>query len=293
MTDALPTSPLRAVTDDEVATFRHNGVVHLPGILPAAWLEHLAEPVERTIVDRSVTTDLTEMGGALAEGLGAELLTDDRTGGGRFLSGVDHWRHDDDFAAFAMRSPLPGIAGALLDAARIHLYEDSVLVKEPGTAEETAFHQDLGYFHLEGDRICTMWTPLDEVTSETGAVVYLRGSHLTGDVYRPNYFVTAEPLAGTEGRPVPDLRPDDDDPDLVRFDTRPGDVVVHHAGTLHGAGANLSSTTRRRAVSVRYCGDGVRHRLRPGAPTKPYQTADLDGTEVVDHPGIPLVWQAS
>jgi len=138
-----------------------------------------------------------------------------------------------------------------------------------------------------------MWTPLDEVTVETGAVVYLRGSHLTGDVYRPNYFVTAEPLAGTEGRPVPDLRPDDDDPDLVRFDTRPGDVVVHHAGTLHGAGANLSSTTRRRAVSVRYCGDGVRHRLRPGAPTKPYQTADLDGTKVVDHPGIPLVWQAS
>ena len=293
MIDTLPTAPLRAVTDDEVATFRSDGVVLLTHILPAAWLGHLADPVDRTILDRTVTADLTEMGGALAEGLGAEILTDDRTRGGRFLSGVDHWLHDDDFAAFAMRSPLPGIAGALLDASRIHLYEDSVLVKEPGTAEETAFHQDLSYFHLEGDRICTMWVPLDEVTAETGAIVYLRGSHLAGDVYRPNYFVTAEPLAGTEGIPVPDLRPDDDHPDLVSFDIHPGDIVVHHAATLHGAGANRSSTTRRRAVSVRYCGDGVRHRLRQGAPTKPHQTAELDGTEVVDHPDIPLVWQAS
>ena len=147
MVDALPNSPLRAVTDNEVATFRRDGVVHLPGILPTTWLDHLDKPIERALVDRTITTDLTEMGGALAKGLGAELLTDDRTGGGRFLSGVDHWRHDDDFAAFAMRSPLPGIAGALLDAARIHLYEDSVLVKEPGTAEETAFHQDRSEEH--------------------------------------------------------------------------------------------------------------------------------------------------
>jgi ectoine hydroxylase-related dioxygenase (phytanoyl-CoA dioxygenase family) len=166
-----------------------------------------------------------------------------------------------------------------------------VLVKEPGTAEETAIHQDLGYFHLEGDRICTTWVPLDAVTAETGAVAYLRGSHATGDVYRPNWFVTAEPLPGSEGLPVPELRPGDDHPDLVRFDTLPGDVVVHHAATLHGAGANRSSTARRRAVSVRYCGDGVRHRLRPGAPTKPHHVPELDGADVVDHPGIPLVWR--
>ena len=287
----LPAEPLRPVTADEVASFRRDGVVHLPGILPTAWLDHLADPLERTLADAAVTTDLTSMGADLAAGLGVDLLTDDRTAGGRFLSGVDHWRHDEDLAAFAMRSPLPAIAGALLDATRIHLYEDSVLVKEPGTAEETAIHQDLGYFHLEGDRICTTWVPLDAVTAETGAVAYLRGSHATGDVYRPNWFVTAEPLPGSEGLPVPELRPGDDHPDLVRFDALPGDVVVHHAATLHGAGANRSGTARRRAVSVRYCGDGVRHRLRPGAPTKPHHVPELDGADVVDHPGIPLVWR--
>ena len=83
---------------------------------------------------------------------------------------------------------------------------------------------------------------------------------------------------------------DGDNPDLVLFNTVPGDVVVHHAGTIHGAGANRSATMRRRAVSVRYCGDGVRYRIRPGAPTKPHHSSELDGTEVVDHPACPLVW---
>ena len=285
-----PARPLRAVTDDEIDTFRRDGVVHLPAILPAVWLDHLAGPVDETIADRSVTVDMTELGASLATDFGVSLVTDDRAAGGRFLSGVDHWLHHEVFAAFAIKSPLPAIAGTLMGADRVHLYEDSVLVKEPGTAEETAFHQDLGYFHLEGDRICTAWAPLDPVTAETGAVVYLRGSHLAGEVYRPNYFVTDEPLVGTEGRVVPRLRPADNNPDLVLFDTVPGDVVVHHAGTIHGAGANRSATMRRRAVSVRYCGDGVRYRIRPGAPTKPHHSGELDGTEVVDHPACPLVW---
>ena len=288
MVDALPNSPLRAVTDNEVATFRRDGVVHLPGILPTTWLDYLDKPIERALVDRTITTDLTEMGGALAKGLGAELLTDDRTGGGRFLSGVDHWRHDDDFAAFAMRSPLPGIAGALLDATRIHLYEDSVLVKEPGTVEATVLHQDLGYFHLSGERICTCWVPLDPVSVDSGAMVYVRGSHRSGTVYRPNWFVTRDPLPDTEGEAVPTIQPDDDR--VASIPAEPGDVIVHHAATLHGSGPNRSATTRRRAVSVRYCGDGVRYEIRPGAPSKPHHAHIRSGDPVVDHPGCPQVW---
>jgi ectoine hydroxylase-related dioxygenase (phytanoyl-CoA dioxygenase family) len=283
----LPGEPLRPVTSDEVAAFADDGVVYLPGILPAAWLDHLADPVDDTIADRGVTTDMS----ALGADLGVEVLSAGTGAGGRFLSGVDHWHRHPAFAAFAMGSPLAGIAGALMDAAHVHLYEDSVLVKEPGTDEETAFHQDLGYFHLEGDRICTTWVPLDPVDASTGGMVYLRGSHRSGTVYRPNYFVTADPIPGTEGAPVPVLRPGDDHPDLVQFAAEPGDVVVHHAATLHGAHANRSATARRRAVSVRYCGDGVRYRLRPGAPTKDHHAQVTDGDEVVHHPGCPLVWR--
>ena len=186
-------------------------------------------------------------------------------------------------------SPLPAIAGALLGAERIHLYEDSVLVKEPGSIETTAFHQDLSYFHLAGDRICTTWVPIDPVTVETGAVAYLRQSHRSGLVHRPNWFVSDTPLPGTDGEPVPAI--DDGDPRLVRFAVEPGDVVVHHAATLHGAGPNQSATARRRAISVRYCGDDVRYEIRPGAPTKAHHAEVRSGDPVVDHPGCPVVWE--
>ncbi len=280
---SVPTSdPLRPVTDDEVDAFARDGVVHLPAILPTDWLDLLVDPVEATIADPAVTTDMTALRTAVAG------VSPDSAGTGRFLSGVDHWLHDPVFAAFATASPLPAIAAALMDADRIHLYEDSVLVKEPGTAEVTALHQDLGYFHLDGDRICTTWVPLDPVTVETGAVAYLRGSHRSGLVHRPNWFVSDEPLPGTAGTPVPAIA--DDDPRLVRFAVQPGDVVVHHAATLHGAGPNRSDTARRRAVSVRYCGDGVRYELRPGAPTKAHHHEVRSGDPVVDHPGCPLVW---
>ena len=239
--------PQRVVTADEIQAYTDDGVVHLKGILPLTWLELIEGPLEETLADPLVTADLTALGEDLAANLGSEPLVDRYTSGGRFLSGVDHWWHHPMFAEFATTSPLPEIAGVLMRADYINLYEDSVLVKEPGTAEETAFHQDLGYFHLTGERICTTWVPLDRVDIDSGAVAYLRGSHRIGSTYRPNWFVSADPLPETRGDLVPKIRPDDDHPDLVRFKVDPGDVVVHHAATLHGAGANRSLTRRRRA----------------------------------------------
>ncbi|MDG2428977.1 MAG: phytanoyl-CoA dioxygenase family protein [Acidimicrobiales bacterium] len=283
----LTAEPLRAVTEEEVAAFWRDGVVHLTAIIPTTWIESLVEPVDTTIANPAATTDMTDLHRIVTAQEPAQVSK------GRFLSGVDHWLHEPAFRAFAATSPLPVIAATLMNAERIHLYEDSVLVKEPETIEVTAFHQDLSYFHLEGERICTVWVPLDPVTNETGAVAYLRGSHKSGLVHQPNWFVVDDPLPGTTGTPIPHVA--DNDPQLVRFAMEPGDVVVHHAATLHGAGPNKSTTSRRRAVSVRYCGDGVRHLIRPGTPTKAHHHSDHDGIRsgdpVIDHPGCPLVWK--
>jgi ectoine hydroxylase-related dioxygenase (phytanoyl-CoA dioxygenase family) len=72
---------------------------------------------------------------------------------------------------------MPAIAAALLRATRLNLWEDSVLVKEPGSGERTAWHQDLSYFHVSGEKLCTTWVPLDEVDADTGAMSFVRGSH--------------------------------------------------------------------------------------------------------------------
>ena len=279
---------IAAVTPEAIAAFDRDGVVCLRGALDPDLLRAMEQPVEVALASRAMA-DLSEMGRHLAEA-GQTVLADGESRG-RFASGVDHWRQQPEFAEFACRSRLPGIVAAILRSEALWLYEDSVLVKEPGAAERTAWHQDLGYFHVDGEQLATTWCPLDAVTAGTGAVRYVRGSHRWATQYKPNLFVSPLAIPGTIGEDVPDI-----DAlaaaggcEVLTFDTRPGDVVIHHARTLHAAGGNRSATIRRRAISVRYCGDDAHTLLRPGAPRKPHQETWTDGRPL-DPAEHPLVW---
>ena len=285
-------APLRDVTDAEIEAFWRDGVVCLRSILPAELLAPMVQPVEDALVSTAMA-DLSEMGDALASG-GVDRVVDGAVDGlgvprGHFKGGTDHWLQQSEFLDFAVRSPLPAIVSALLRSSTVRLYEDSVLVKEPGTQERTAFHQDLAYFHLTGDQICTTWVPLDTVTADTGAVRFVVGSHLDRTEYRPNLFVTTMALPGTEGAEVPDYDELKGEARIISFDTEPGDLTVHHARTIHGANGNASATRRRRAISVRYVGDDARFTTRVGAPAKAHHSAMRDGDELtVD--GFPSAW---
>jgi ectoine hydroxylase-related dioxygenase (phytanoyl-CoA dioxygenase family) len=266
-----------AVKQSDIDAFWRDGVVCLRGVLPLELLHDMATPVDEALRGAQ-SADLT----AMAEALGAPSASR-----GRFVAGIDHWRHQPEMRAFACESPLPSVVAALLRSTRVFLYEDSVLVKEPGTVERTRWHQDLGYFHIDGDQMCTTWCPLDPATAESGAMRFVRGSHLDGALYRPNLFVSDDPLPDTEGSVVPDI--DAGDYDIVSFDLEPGDITVHHARTLHAAGGNRSKTTRRRAISVRYCGDDATIRIRSGALLKPHQHGLTNG-DPLGGDAHPLVW---
>lgn len=278
----------RSITAEERAAFDDDGVVCLRGALDAAALQAMARPVEHALTSRAMA-DLSAMGRAL-EASGETVLRDGRSVG-TFASGVDHWREIAEFADFACRSELPRLIAELLKSDQLWLYEDSVLVKEPGTVERTAWHQDLGYFHVDGNQLATTWCPLDPVTPETGAVRYVRGSHRWDATYRPNLFVSTMAIPDTEGTTVPDIDAlaAAGECEVITFSTEPGDVVVHHARTLHAAGPNTSATVRRRAISVRYCGDDARTHRRKGAPFKPHQQDWTDGLPLTG-PDHPLVW---
>jgi len=276
------------VTPDEVAAFERDGVVWLHGVLDPELLRTMEQPVEVALASHTMA-DLSQMGRHLADA-GHTVLADG-AGRGRFASGVDHWKEQAEFSDFARCSALPEIVATVLQSQALWLYEDSVLVKEPGTAERTAWHQDLGYFHVDGEQLATTWCPLDSVTAETGAVRYVRGSHRWPSRFKPNLFVSSMTIPGTVGDEIPDLDAlaAAGECEIITFDTEPGDVVIHHARTLHAAGSNRSATTRRRAISVRYCGDDARTLLRPGVPRKRHQEAWID-RRPLDPAEHPLVW---
>ena len=283
----MRSAALRPITPDEVEKFWTDGVVVLYDILDLDWLTKL-EPAIEELSQSPAMADMSALADALAPS--PLVATKPSANRGTFRSGVDHWRSSEVFRDFACNSPLPSIVGTLLRATKINLWEDSVLIKEPGTLERTHWHQDLGYFHVEGSQVCTSWCPLDAVDGASGAMNFVKGSH-RGDLYQPNMFVTPLGIPGTNGSPVPDidalaLR---SDVDIITFNLGPGDVSIHHARTLHSAGANLTHDRRRRAISVRYCGDDARYFLRAGAPQKAHH-AHVHNGDLLDSQDCPVVW---
>ena len=284
-------APTRAVTQEEVDTFWRDGVVCLRSILPLDLVSSMEAPVEDALSGPAMA-NLSEMADALESG-GVTRLVDESVASsgvprGQFKAGTDHWLHQEEFRNFALRSPLPEIVASLLQSEQVRLYEDSVLVKEPGTQEKTGFHQDMAYFHLDGDLVCTTWVPLDVVTSEMGAVRFVAGSHRDETTYRPSMFVSELAIPGTEGAEVPDYDTKLGEARIISFDTAPGDLTVHHARTIHAASGNLSPTKRRRAISVRYTGDGTRFKVVPGSPMKEHHSSLVEG-ELLDD-SCPLAW---
>ena len=101
-------------------------------------------------------------------------------------------------------------------------------------------------------------------------------------------FVSELAIPGTEGAEVPDFDQMVGEARIISFETAPGDLTVHHARTIHAASGNLSPTRRRRAISVRYVGDGTKFKLVPGSPTKEHHGSLVEG-ELLDD-SCPLAW---
>jgi ectoine hydroxylase-related dioxygenase (phytanoyl-CoA dioxygenase family) len=195
-----------------------------------------------------------------------------------------------DFRNFSLHGPAPEIAAALLASTQVNFFGDQIFVKEPGTRERTAFHQDATYFEIEGEQCCVLWIPTDPVTLEGGTMQYWRGSHRDGTLYQPNVFITQTPFPEAGGVPIPDIEGHISDYDIVHFDVEPGDVLVHHYRTVHGAGGNNTRYQVRRAASLRYCGDDIRFQTRPWAPRQLHHTQRLDDGAPLSGPDFPIVW---
>ena len=313
------TKMTRKITPDEIATYNVAGVVLLKGILDIS-----AVNVVRKSIDTAVNTLEKSQGGynlsaitAAAEQNDSDTLEADSEGqhdiagivnhiknsGERFLydgsknAGTGRFILDTavssrlrEFNRFVRRGAGPEIAAALLQSKKVNFFGDQVFLKEPGTRERTAFHQDASYFEIEGDQCCVLWVPTDPVSLEHGAMMYVRGSHHDSSIYQPNVFIAQTPLPGSEGKLLPDIEGNLEDYDVVHFDTEPGDVLVHHYRTVHGTGGNTSRYQVRRAASLRYCGDDIRIKRRPWAPKQTHHTNDLKDGMPLSGADFPVVW---
>jgi len=124
--------------------------------------------------------------------------------------------------------------------------------KPPALGLATPPHQDGYYFMLDPCQALTMWMALDVVDAENGCVRYVRGSHRVG--MRPHG--RTETLGFSQG--ITDFGQAADSRNEVACPAQPGDLLAHHALTIHRADANISTTRTRRALGFIYYGKSTR-----------------------------------
>ena len=261
----------------EIEAFHADGVIPLRGVIDAKWRRILAGAIEDDIANP----------GPYYHGYEPE------DGQGRFHGNLRTWEFHEGFRRFCFESPLPPIAAQILGCGRINLLYDQLFVKEPGTANRTRWHNDQPYWPVQGHQILSFWVALDSTTAETGALEFVRGSHLWGRFFQPEVFGRTG-MSDYERNPdyetVPDVESARDDYDIISFDLEPGDAYAFHALALHGAGGNTSEKIRRRGYTVRYTGDDVIYSSHPGT-NRALLNSQLKDGDRLDSDQYPLVWK--
>ncbi|MDE2475740.1 MAG: phytanoyl-CoA dioxygenase family protein [Alphaproteobacteria bacterium] len=208
---------------------------------------------------------------------------------GNFLLDTGVWRRVPELAKFALGEKIAGFSAQLLNVPAIRYYDDQMFIKEAGAVDRAAFHQDLPYFHLDGNCGCVFWIPLNSVRAGGGRVGYIPGSHRWHKMFKANVFISELPFPGAEGETMPQIEANPEAYGVQYLEAEPGDVLVHHFLTVHGSEGNRSNTLRA-AFSLRYCDAELRYRHRPGAPAQPQHKTGLKDGDPLDDDIHPIVW---
>jgi len=238
-----------AIRDVDVDTFWRDGAFCLRGAADARWVARL----------QAATDEALAKPGRLALAHSADRKS---------VSELALWSAWPEFRSFVFDSGVSEIARRFLRTRKLNFFFDHLFVKEPGANAPTQWHQDLPYWPASGTQILSIWVALDPVTLASGGLEYVRGSHQWQKFFRPVVFGDSIPaieraFESLAGERIPDIDAERARYELLSWDMAPGDALIHHALTIHGASGNSTSATRRRGYSTRWAGDDARWDPRP------------------------------
>lgn len=211
-----------SVTADDAAGFARDGFLFKRGFFG---------PDEVELMRRTIETDP-----AIRRNV---LRIADSDGGATSLA---LWNHpgDDVFGAVARSERVAGGAERLLGGEAYH-YHSKLTMKLPGAGGRWEWHQDYGYWYLNGclfPDMLSVAVAIDPQTRQNGCMQVLGGSHRMGRIDHGR-------VAGQTGADVERVEQAMARLELVHCEMAPGDALFFHANTLHSSAPNRSDRPRR------------------------------------------------
>lgn len=264
---AFNRSPLRDVTQEDLDTYKRDGVVCLRRVFDRDWTDSLLP------IAREIKTGDTDFG----------LLPNVPN---RYMA-----RTIPAFRRLAFESPLGEACGKVLKSREIRFFFDEIFSKPPRSDAKTIWHCDRMGWPVEGVMVPSLWMPLTPII-KANSLECVAGSH-RHDVPYWLFSPNGRQMIQPDDRPThPDVEPLRDDPDVtfLSWEMDPGDLLVVHPWTLHYSSGNPTDDWRV-AISTRVLGDDIRWKPRPEC----VNIAGVSWDEMIEgeRPGgplFPLIW---
>jgi len=169
------------------------------------------------------------------------------------------FEYDDFFRSLIFDGPTRMLAEFVLNEP-VRPVNMQFFNKPPGIGKATPPHQDGFFFHLTPPKAVTGWLALEPVDDENGCINYVRGSHKADD-FREH--APTGVLGFSQG--IKDFGSSADLGNTVAETGGAGAFLLHHARTIHWAGANMSATRSRRALGFIYYGESAQEDVQAKA----------------------------
>ncbi len=156
-------------------------------------------------------------------------------------SKLNLWNHpgDDLYGLFSRSRRVVDGAEQLLGEEVYH-WHSKMMLKEPRVGGAWEWHQDFGYWYLNGvlaPHLVSCMLAVDRASKANGCLQVLKGSHTLGRLEHGRF---GEQTGADPARVAAAMKRFE----LVHFEAEPGDVLFFHSNTLHASAANTSEHPR-------------------------------------------------
>ncbi|HSW04217.1 phytanoyl-CoA dioxygenase family protein [Aquabacterium sp.] len=246
------------LVDEQIASYRQNGYLVLPGFKTAAEVATLRERAAQIVEafdpgDRRTIFSTTDQ----ARGTGDEFLASaegihcffeeeafDAQGALKqakslSINKIGHAMHDLDpvFSRFSRGPRLQALAQDL-GLAQPQLWQSMYIFKQPGIGGEVKWHQDASFFDTTPGSVTAFWFALEDATRDNGCLWVQPGGHRTPLRERFVREGNTVRMEQVDAMPWPDQR------SAVPVEVERGTLVCFHGLLPHWSAPNRSAVSR-------------------------------------------------
>ncbi len=279
--------------DEMAAFYEEHGAVKLPGLIEPEWVDKTLAVIDEMAARAD---EPIPEGSPLSYGRADGRMTI------RYL-----WTQSQAIRDFLLRPEMAEPIARIIGSRQLRFWFDLTFMhngaKEGGPGAGSPWHHDIASFAWKGDHVASLWMAMTPSDADRSRLMFIDGSHRTA----PGFYRNFEQLTydGQEDgfRTIPDFKAliAEGKETVLTWDCEPGDAIIIHPYTVHGADGNTGAKEGRRvAITTRWLGDDVRYLPTHYDPGLTPYTAGLKSPLMAQSnlvmggrphgPNFPLVW---